>query len=142
MSAASSKSQKDDETTAKIIGTLIELGMVVTASYFLSGYISRMIQGQQLQRPTNTAAKKRLQEIMSRRGKTLPELTDYETLIAEDVIDPQHIDVLFRDVGGMDDIKRELWQLAILPLQRPDLFASNALLQPPKGILLYGKPGT
>jgi hypothetical protein len=48
MSAASSKSQKD-ETTAKIIGTLIELGMVVTASYFLSGYISRMIQGQQLQ---------------------------------------------------------------------------------------------
>jgi ATPase family AAA domain-containing protein 1 len=141
MSAASSKSQKD-ETTAKIIGTLIELGMVVTASYFLSGYISRMLQGQQLQRPTNTAAKKRLQEIMSRRGKTLPELTDYETLIAEDVIDPQHIDVSFKDIGGMDDIKRELWQLAILPLQRPDLFASNALLQPPKGILLYGKPGT
>lgn len=141
MSAASTRSQKD-ETTAKIIGTLIELGVVVTASYFLSGYISRMIQGQQLQRPNNTAAKKRLQEIMSRRGKTLPTLTDYETLIAEDVIDPQNIDVMFKDIGGMDDIKQELWQLAILPLQRPDLFASNALLQPPKGILLYGKPGT
>ena len=136
------KPSQRDETTAKIIGTVIELGVVLTASYFLSGYISRMIQGNQLKRPINSAARKRLQVIMSKRGKTLPELSEYETLIAEDVIDPDTIDVSFADVGGLDTIKQELWQLAILPLQRPDLFAANSLVQPPKGILLYGKPGT
>ena len=139
---------------------MIELGLVITVSYFLSGYISRMVQGQQLKRPGNTAAKKRLEAILTKRkyndnndnnndndnlyneNTVTLDLTDYETLMAEDVIDPQTMTVSFADIGGLDSIKQELWQLAILPLQRPDLFTNNTLLQSPKGILLYGKPGT
>ena len=150
--------ERNDSQTQQIIATVIELGLVITVSYFLSGYITRMVQGQQLKRPGNTAAKKRLEAILTRRKNndsdnnndnnnnntkviTL-DLTDYETLMAEDVIDPQTMTVSFADIGGLDSIKQELWQLAILPLQRPDLFTNNTLLQSPKGILLYGKPGT
>jgi SpoVK/Ycf46/Vps4 family AAA+-type ATPase len=104
-----------------------------------------MMGQNQLERAGNSEAKRRLEEILERRfGKQieLNNLSSYETLIAEDVVDPHDIETTFADVGGLDEIKRELWELAVLPLKRPDLFASSPLIKPPKGILLYGKPGT
>jgi len=50
-------------------------------------------------------------------------------------------DVKWSDVGGLDNIKQELKEAIEWPLKYPDVFkACNA--HPPKGILLYGKPGT
>lgn len=75
---------------------------------------------------------------------TLDSLTPYEMSIAQgNVIDPSNLSVTFADVGGMDDIKSEIYDLVVLPLVRPDLFMSDSgLVSPPKGILLYGPPGT
>jgi len=71
------------------------------------------------------------------------DLSEYETAIAEDVIDPAHISTTFRDVGGIDNVKAEIFDLVVLPLLRPDLFQSESgLVTPPRGILLYGAPGT
>ncbi|KAL7545727.1 hypothetical protein ACHAWF_009075 [Thalassiosira exigua] len=86
-------------------------------------------------------------ELRLRHMRSLSEvdaLTPYEMSIAQgNVIDPSRLDVTFADVGGMDRIKEEIYDLVVMPLLRPDLFVSDSgLVSPPKGILLYGPPGT
>lgn len=63
-------------------------------------------------------------------------------MVACDVVNPDHIDVEFESIGGLDGIKQALFELVILPLRRPQLFARGKLLGPQKGVLLYGPPGT
>jgi transitional endoplasmic reticulum ATPase len=50
-------------------------------------------------------------------------------------------DVKWDDVGGLDDIKEELKEAIEWPLKHSDIF-KKANTNPPKGILLYGTPGT
>lgn len=50
-------------------------------------------------------------------------------------------EVSWEDVGGLDNIKKELIESIEWPISYPDIF-SEANVAPPKGILLYGKPGT
>jgi len=103
---------------------------------------------------------------MSALRKILPkidfELSDipYETLLKLEItmdnfleamkeIEPSAIrevfvevpDVKWSDVGGLENIKQELKEAIEWPLKYPDIF-KKANTNPPKGILLYGKPGT
>jgi len=50
-------------------------------------------------------------------------------------------DVRWDDVGGLEDVKQAIIEAVELPLRRPDMF-KYADVQPPKGILLHGAPGT
>jgi transitional endoplasmic reticulum ATPase len=50
-------------------------------------------------------------------------------------------DVKWDDIGGLDAIKGELKEAIEWPLKHPDIF-KKADTNPPKGILLYGAPGT
>ncbi len=45
------------------------------------------------------------------------------------------------DVGGLNSVKQELKEAVEWPLQHPDVFKRLGI-KPPKGILLYGAPGT
>ncbi|KAB1205137.1 ATPase family AAA domain-containing protein 1-A [Morella rubra] len=95
--------------------------------------------------PNREASKKALEhkkEIAKRLGRPLIQTTPYEDVIACDVINPDHIDVEFDSIGGLESIKQALFELVILPLRRPDLFSYGKLLGPQKGVLLYGPPGT
>ncbi|CAL9243388.1 unnamed protein product [Arabidopsis halleri] len=95
--------------------------------------------------PNRDAAKKSLEhkrEIAKRLGRPLIQTNQYEDVIACDVINPLHIDVEFGSIGGLESIKQALYELVILPLKRPELFAYGKLLGPQKGVLLYGPPGT
>lgn len=65
-----------------------------------------------------------------------------QDMIAGDVVNPDHMDVEFDSIGWLDGIKETLFQLAILPLRRPEFFCHGKLLGPTKGVLLYGPPGT
>jgi ATP-dependent 26S proteasome regulatory subunit len=61
------------------------------------------------------------------------------SIARNNLVDPADISVAFGDVGGMDEIKSEIYDLVVLPLLRPDLFdCESGLVNPPKGILLYG----
>ena len=60
----------------------------------------------------------------------------------QDVIDPDHLTTTFDDIAGIDQVKQELQDMIILPLQQPQLFTSQSLFSLPKGVLLYGPPGT
>ncbi|MBS3087711.1 CDC48 family AAA ATPase [Candidatus Pacearchaeota archaeon] len=45
------------------------------------------------------------------------------------------------DIGGVDEVKRDLREAVEWPLKFPDAF-SRMGITPPKGVLLYGPPGT
>lgn len=95
--------------------------------------------------PNREASKKAIESrkhLSKRLGRTLIYTTPYEDMITGDVVNPDHIDVEFDSIGGLDGIKETLFQLAILPLRRPELFCHGKLLGPMKGVLLYGPPGT
>ncbi len=49
--------------------------------------------------------------------------------------------VTWNDVGGLEDIKREIVEAVEWPLKYPEKFKKFGI-KPPKGVLLYGPPGT
>ncbi|KAL2556365.1 P-loop containing nucleoside triphosphate hydrolase superfamily protein [Forsythia ovata] len=93
-------------------------------------------------RETSKKAIEHKKEIARRLGRPLIQTNPYEDVIACDVINPDHIDVRFDSIGGLEAIKEALYELVILPLRRPELFSHGKLLGPQKGVLLYGPPGT
>lgn len=50
-------------------------------------------------------------------------------------------DVAYADVGGLDQQILEVREVVELPLKKPELF-KRVGIEPPKGVLLYGAPGT
>eukprot|EP01089_Gocevia_fonbrunei_P021696 TRINITY_DN8518_c0_g1_i5.p1 TRINITY_DN8518_c0_g1~~TRINITY_DN8518_c0_g1_i5.p1 ORF type:complete len:810 (+),score=272.96 TRINITY_DN8518_c0_g1_i5:289-2430(+) len=48
--------------------------------------------------------------------------------------------VTWQDIGGLEDVKRELIETVQLPVLRPELFRKFGM-QPSKGVLFYGPPG-
>ncbi|MHA1291787.1 MAG: proteasome-activating nucleotidase [Promethearchaeota archaeon] len=50
-------------------------------------------------------------------------------------------DISYNDVGGLDDQLQEVRETVELPLKKPELFEKIGI-DPPKGVLLYGAPGT
>ncbi len=49
--------------------------------------------------------------------------------------------VSWADVGGLDDVKKELHEAIELPMEDPESFTRMGI-KPPKGVLLFGAPGT
>jgi proteasome regulatory subunit len=50
-------------------------------------------------------------------------------------------DISYTDVGGLEDQMQEVRETVELPLKKPELFKKIGI-DPPKGVLLYGAPGT
>lgn len=165
----SSSSKSNDSSNigfdAILKETIVFMGIYVVSRWAVT-YAMKQYQQKDSQYPSSKSSLQRLQNIFSSKSKsdtdktnsssndsttatrTRPKLSDlrlnqYEAAIASDVIDPSQIPTRFKDIGGIDSIKSELWDLVVLPLLRPDLFSSpSGLVSPPRGVLLYGAPGT
>jgi len=80
-------------------------------------------------------------------SKLVVEMKDFEEALKE--IQPSALrevlvevpNVKWNDVGGLEDVKKQLMQAVEWPLKYPELFVKSGA-KPPKGILLYGPPGT
>ena len=48
--------------------------------------------------------------------------------------------VEWKDIAGLEFAKKSVEEIVILPLRRPDIF--YGIRAPPKGLLLFGPPGT
>eukprot|EP00210_Caulerpa_lentillifera_P004643 g4428.t1 len=98
---------------------------------------SDIVKGSELFKGFDTesgTAKNVLQEISTE--------NEYEKRLLTEVVPPQEVGVGFEDIGALENVKKTLHEIVMLPLQRPELFARGQLLKPAKGVLLFGPPGT
>jgi transitional endoplasmic reticulum ATPase len=49
-------------------------------------------------------------------------------------------DVTWDDIGGLEDVKKNLQEMILYPIEHPDKFLKFGM-QPSKGVLFYGPPG-
>ncbi|KAL3642364.1 hypothetical protein CASFOL_013179 [Castilleja foliolosa] len=118
-------------------------------SHYLSSSLLPSVKGDRLQLPRESLelALLRLKEQETASKKPSQKLKslakdEYETNFVSAVVPPGEIGVKFDDVGALEDVKKALNELVILPMRRPELFSRGNLLRPCKGILLFGPPGT
>ncbi|KAI9085053.1 hypothetical protein K1719_033045 [Acacia pycnantha] len=116
---------------------------------YLSSCALPYVKGERLCLPRESLetaiSRLRDQETMSRKpSQGLKNLAkdEYESNFISAVVPPGEIGVKFDDVGALEDVKKALNELVILPMRRPELFSRGNLLRPCKGILLFGPPGT
>ncbi|CAO3636457.1 unnamed protein product [Cunninghamella echinulata] len=87
-------------------------------------------------------AKSKSNKVLGKLGVKDLKLTEYEQIIATEVIHANEIHVNFKQIGGLDHIIQDLRESVIYPLCYPDLFTSaSGLLGAPRGVLLFGPPG-
>lgn len=58
-----------------------------------------------------------------------------------DSANPTHVHLVPQDIGGLDIQKQEIKEAVELPLTQQELYRQIGI-DPPRGVLLYGAPGT
>lgn len=79
---------------------------------------------------------------LNQRGSTIIELLkdrDDPYVKSMEIIDKPNI--TYEEIGGLEDQIRELREVVELPIRKPELFREIGI-EPPKGVLLFGPPGT
>jgi len=79
---------------------------------------------------------------LNNRGSTIMEILPgrYDPLVKAMEVEEKP-SVTFKDIGGLEEQIREVYEAIVLPLKKPELFKELGI-EPPKGVLLHGPPGT
>uniref|UniRef100_A0AAF5PMB7 Vacuolar protein sorting-associating protein 4A n=2 Tax=Wuchereria bancrofti TaxID=6293 RepID=A0AAF5PMB7_WUCBA len=72
--------------------------------------------------------------------ESLKNLEDNIINLIEAEIMSTRTDIQWADVSGLEPAKKALREIIVLPFLRPDIF--KGIRAPPKGVLLFGPPGT
>lgn len=140
--AVSQEMVQDNETRRILIAKLISTGISLVASVGISYVLVKIVSS--MMDPTRkekTAAKQKADLILKKLGVTGVQLSAYELCIAANLVDPVTMEISWDDIGGLEDIIEQIKETVIFPLRNRGLFLHSKLLQPPKGMLLYGPPG-
>lgn len=139
-----------------LLGRLIGISITSAMSYFLFKYLIETMKNMD---PTNNeklGAIAKAETIMKELGVSNIELNEYELCIASNLVLPKNIECSWQDIGGLEHIIEDLKETVIYPLKnfntsesgfKNSLATANAigrrskLIQPPKGVLLFGPPG-
>lgn len=137
-----------------ILSRLLGLTFSAAISYFLFKWLMKNLD------PTNAdklSAKTRAEKILKEIGlnKNI-DLNEYELCIASNIVLPTSIECSWQDIGGLENIINDLRETVIYPLKNFETELSvnvtnlnkqqiiskrSRLIQPPKGVLLFGPPG-
>lgn len=127
-----------NELLMKLLTSVLGLAVTFAVSYYGIRWLVNVMD------PTHSdkqASQKRAEKLMKSIGVDNVKLTEYELCIASNLIDPLTMVTEWKDIGGLDDTIREIRDSVIMPFKHHDKFAKSGLIQPPKGVLLYGPPG-
>ncbi|XP_029383986.1 outer mitochondrial transmembrane helix translocase isoform X2 [Echeneis naucrates] len=122
----------------EVISLLFRLTIFGAVTYFT---IKWMVDAIDPTRKQKVEAQKQAEKLMRQIGVKNVKLSEYEMSIAAHLVDPLTMQITWRDIAGLDEVITELKETVILPVQKRHLFQGSRLLQPPKGVLLYGPPG-
>jgi len=93
--------------------------------------------------------KEKAKDIALKLNRQIVATNRYEDIIMQDITFPDEISTCFKDIGGLQKMKDEIYEMVILPLMHPELFMSlnvdnhkSKLITCPRGVLFYGPPGT
>lgn len=75
------------------------------------------------------------------KGKTVF-LSQAESNIATNVVNSEDITTTFSDIGGLESAKETLIQHVVWPFKHASRLSAKSIRSHPKGILLYGPPGS
>lgn len=124
--------------TATVIDILDDKGRTVVKSSTGPSFVvntSRKVRNETLTSGMRVALNQRTFAIM----EILPAKLD-PFVKGMEVIDSVP-DISYEDIGGLEEQLREVRETVELPLKKPELFKKVGI-EPPKGVLLYGAPGT
>ncbi|MEH1922796.1 AAA family ATPase [Nostoc sp.] len=133
---------KGFEQLIELVKTLeekVEKGEIKTDFQISSRSMSNIPRSGNMPRPNNMA-----NDIGTSRIRTQPSPnSDAGNGAAPDIVPPPDSPSgnALKDIGGLNEILRELKELIAIPLKRPDLLAKLGL-EPTRGVLLVGPPGT
>ncbi|XP_076459385.1 outer mitochondrial transmembrane helix translocase-like [Babylonia areolata] len=128
-----------NDVVAKLISTFLGIAASFTITYF---GVKWLVNAMDPTRKEKQAAQARAQKMLEQLGvDNATKLSEYELCIASNLVDPQSMEISWSNIGGLEDIIRDIRETVILPFKHTELFRHSPLLQPPKGVLLHGPPG-
>uniref|UniRef100_A0A2K6U7U7 Outer mitochondrial transmembrane helix translocase n=1 Tax=Saimiri boliviensis boliviensis TaxID=39432 RepID=A0A2K6U7U7_SAIBB len=122
----------------EVVGLIFRLTIFGAVTYFT---IKWMVDAIDPTRKQKVEAQKQAEKLMKQIGVKNVKLSEHEMIIAAHLVDPLNMHVTWSDIAGLDDVITDLKDTVILPIKKKHLFGNSRLLQPPKGVLLYGPPG-
>lgn len=125
---------------AEVVSLVARLMMMGAFSYFSLKYMLNILDPTKKQK---REAQKRAQVLMENLNLNNMniKLNEYELVVASQLIDPQSIEISWKDIGGLDTVIDDIKSEVILPIRMPYIFSSSPNHKPPTGVLLHGPPG-